>query len=252
MVPDRSVVGSQVPKEHDTAQDAKTVREAVMSARALIFDVDGTLAETEDLHRRAFNETFAYFHLGWDWDVELYRKLLMVTGGKERIRHFASSVTDDSCGLTNDEIVRMHRFKTERYVQLIATFQCPLRPGVADLIKSARSRGQRLAIATTTSRKNVEALLESTMGSEGAAAFEIVIAGEDVVRKKPAPDVYINVLQHLDLAGSDCVAFEDSQNGLDSALKAKIPVIVTPSAYGHNSDFTGALVVLESLDDLQL
>lgn len=218
--------------------------------RALIFDVDGTLAETEEIHRRAFNETFAYFHLPWEWDIGLYCELLKVTGGKERIRHYADDTLHKAVDLTDSEIAKMHRFKTERYAQLIAASGCPLRPGVENLIRTAHERGQRLAIATTTSRGNVEALLVSTLGPDAMKLFDVVVAGDEVSRKKPAPDVYLKAVELLAVSASECLAFEDSQNGFLSAWEAGISVIVTPSLYTSERSFADALAVLNDLESL--
>ena len=140
--------------------------------RGLIFDVDGTMAETEELHRRAFNESFAHFGLDWVWDQDLYRKLLLVTGGKERISHFQCERADENARLDAARIAELHRFKTARYAELVAGGGCPLRPGVADIISSARSNGQALAIATTTSRGNVDALLTPAARIEVARAVQ--------------------------------------------------------------------------------
>lgn len=217
---------------------------------ALIFDVDGTLAETEEIHRRAFNETFAYFKLGWDWPPPLYRRLLRVTGGKERIRAFANSRRNAGRPLSEDEIAELHRFKTMRFGQLIVGGTCPLRPGIAAAITGAVRRRQRLAIATTTSRPNVEALLLATLGGDGAALFDAVVAGDEVPRKKPAPDVYVKTLDLLGLPGADCLAIEDSRNGLLAASAAGIPVLITRSFYFRDDDFDGALAVVDSLEEL--
>lgn len=224
----------------------------IKRSRALIFDVDGTLAETEEIHRRAFNETFSYFHLPWEWDATLYGRLLRVTGGKERIRHYADAHLSASNDVTDDEIGKMHRFKTERFAQLIAASSCPLRPGIEGMIRSAKARGQQLAIATTTSRGNVEALLNATFGSGAMKMFDAVVAGDEVARKKPAPDVYLKTLDLLGLSGRDCVAFEDSQNGVLSACEAGIPVVVTPSLYTSGEKFTGAAAVLKDLLSLDV
>ncbi len=217
---------------------------------ALIFDVDGTLAETEEVHRRAFNESFASFKLGWTWTPLLYRRLLAVTGGKERIRSFADSPENRGRRLSEDEIAELHRCKTARFGQLVATGACPLRPGVAAAISAAVRRGQRLAIATTTSRANVEALLSATWGRDAGDPFEIIVAGDEVPHKKPAPDVYLKTLQRLGLPGGDCLAIEDSRNGLLSAAAAGIPVLVTRSFYSRDDDVAGALAVVDSLEDL--
>lgn len=217
--------------------------------KALIFDVDGTLAETEETHRKAFNDTFAHFRLSWEWDATLYGELLKVTGGKERMFHFAKAYSHHKGpAITADQIASMHRFKNERFAQLVATGQCPLRPGVRRLIEAAQSRRQQLAIATTTSRSNVEALLASTLGSGAMAMFDAVVAGDEAEAKKPSPDVYLRVLEALSLTGPECLAIEDSRNGLISAIGAGIPVLITPSSYSRGEDFTGALAILEDLD----
>ena len=226
----------------------RTVAQVLENAKALIFDVDGTLAETEETHRQAFNETFVHFKLPWEWDVALYGELLKVTGGKERMRHFADAYQPRGAVITGDEIAQMHRFKTERFAQLVEGSQCPLRPGIRSLIEGAQSRAQLLAIATTTSRSNVEALLDSAFGPQAVSMFNVIVAGDEVVAKKPAPDVYLEVLKMLDLAGAECVAIEDSRNGLVSAMAAGIPVLITHSLYSRRDNFTGALAVLEDLD----
>jgi HAD superfamily hydrolase (TIGR01509 family) len=219
--------------------------------RALIFDVDGTLAETEELHRRAFNETFAHFGLGWEWSVALYGELLRTTGGKERIRRFWRLAQAHDPGISDDEVTKLHRFKTMRYIELMRMGACPLRPGIADAIRAARSRGQRLAIATTTSRENVEVLLSTTLGAGGSGIFDQIVAGDEVNQKKPTPDAYLKVLSLLGLPGSDCLAIEDSRNGLVAASRAGIPVLITRSAYFKTEDFDGAAAVVDRLDELR-
>jgi HAD superfamily hydrolase (TIGR01509 family) len=221
----------------------------IRSAGALIFDVDGTLAETEELHRQAFNHAFARRGLDWHWDRAVYKELLRVTGGKERIRacHARQRIASP---LPDGEIAELHRIKTARYAELVAAGNCPLRPGVADLLAAARSRGQLLAIATTTSRDNIDALLSQALGRRWAAEFEAIVAGEDVVRKKPAADVYLEVLARLGLAASGCVAIEDSANGLIAATAAGIAVVITRSRFFRDDDFSGALCVVDDLPEL--
>ncbi len=218
--------------------------------RALIFDVDGTLAETEEVHRRAFNETFDHFGLQWKWESALYRELLKVTGGKERMRHFIDAYAVEDAVVTDEDISQMHRFKTERYAQILAQSGCCLRPGIAELIAAARARGQKLGIATTTSRGNVEALLSSTLGPDATKQFDAIVAGDEVARKKPAPDVYIKALELLGLSGHECLAIEDSRNGLLSASQTGIPVLITPSHYTSDDDFAGAVAVVKNLAEI--
>jgi HAD superfamily hydrolase (TIGR01509 family) len=225
------------------------VREAIARARALILDVDGTLAETEEAHRQAFNEAFVQTGLDWCWGRTIYKQLLRVAGGKERIRAFDRMRKTD-VPLSDAEIAELHRIKTGRYVDLISSGRCPLRPGVEALLDAAAKRGQRLAIATTTSRANIDALLSVSLGPDWDSRFEAIVAGEDVPLKKPAPDVYVETLTRLRLQGPDCVAIEDSCNGLFSASRAGIPVVITRSVYFSDEDFSKALIAVDDLTEL--
>lgn len=222
--------------------------------KAIIFDVDGTLAETEDLHRKAFNRAFAEYGLSWHWDRSLYRDLLEVSGGKERIRHYDDQqIADHLPAADRDRFIReMHGVKTGIYTQMVAAGEAHLRPGVRELIESAAANGLRLAIATTTSLPNVEALLGAAFGTRGMDYFEAVCAGDVVAHKKPAPDIYLMALEELGLAASDCIAIEDSRNGLLSARQAGIPTIVTPGIYTRDQDFTEAMLVAASLEGIDV
>lgn len=223
--------------------------ELIRCAAALILDVDGTLAETEELHRQAFNEAFIQHGLAWAWDRALYKDLLRVAGGKERIRAYHERLAA-ARSLPDQDIAALHRIKTARYAELVESGCCPLRPGVTALLAAAKARGQRLAIATTTSHGNIDALLSRALGRGWAADFDAIVAGDDVPRKKPAPDVYRAVLEQLKLAPLDCVAIEDSANGLIAAREAGIPVLITRSMFFRDEDFADARVVLDDLTEL--
>lgn len=223
--------------------------------KALIFDVDGTLAETErDGHLVAFNEAFCAAGLGWNWTPELYGELLAVTGGKERIRHYCQRFHPALLDQTDFDAVvrRLHEDKSARYVELVGRGGMPLRPGVARLIDEARTAGVRLAIATTTSHDNVTALLRASLAADAEGWFEVIGAGDVVAKKKPAPDIYFWVLQRLRIAASDCLVIEDSANGLRSALGAGLPTLITEAQYTRGEDFAGALGVLPDLDETSL
>lgn len=209
--------------------------------QALIYDVDGTLAETEEAHRRAFNETFSAWGLCWRWDRGTYKRLLDVTGGKERIAHFIDNWRPPKGDQVRPRIADLHRQKTARYVEIIARGDIGLRPGVARLIEAACNAGCRLAIATTTSRANVDALLSVTFPA--GHPFEVIAAGDEVTAKKPAGDVYQLALDRLGVPGDRCLAIEDSQNGLAAATAAGLSCIITPSLYTADQDFTGAVLV---------
>ncbi len=219
--------------------------------QAVIFDVDGTLAETErDGHRVAFNRAFEEAGLDWYWDEHCYGQLLSVTGGKERIDYYLSTMaTDFQCDDIPDLIKTLHASKTRHYVSLLAQGKIGLRTGVARLIQQCRSAGLRLAIATTTTPENVTALITSTLGEAALTWFECIAAGDIVQTKKPAPDIYTYCLQQMALEANACLAFEDSGNGLESACGAGIPTVVTVNQYTQQDDFSRAVVVLDHLGD---
>lgn len=215
--------------------------------RAIIFDVDGTLSETEETHRKAFNRAFEGAGLSWHWDRRLYNQLLAVTGGKERIRYFIESfgAPDVPAVDLDDFILSLHAMKTVAYTEMVSNGEVELRPGISELVKDARENGLRLAIATTTTPANVDALLDVTLG--GSSDFEVICAGDSVANKKPAPDVYELALRELGLPPEACVALEDSRNGLMSAVAAGITTVVTPGIYTADHDFGEAALVIENL-----
>lgn len=214
---------------------------------ALVFDVDGTLAETEELHRRAFNTAFAEASLSWYWSRDDYRALLRTTGGKERITRFAAEQGLDPALVPVEDL---HRAKTAAYVALMAQGEITLRPGIADLMDQARAAGLRLAIATTTTPANVEALCLAVFGKPMASVFDVIAAGDEVAAKKPAPDVYLLALARLGVAADRVVAFEDSRNGLRSAQGAGLACVVSPGLYTKDEDFSGAGQLVAEFSDL--
>lgn len=224
-----------------------------MVVKAIIFDVDGTLADTEDAHRIAFNKAFAENNLGWNWDVALYGRLLEVTGGKERIKHFIETCLPDFVKPDDYEgfIRNLHAVKTGYYTAMLHEGLIPLRPGIKELILDAHRNGTVLAIATTTTPENVSALLEVGLGRDWADYFSANGCGDIVQHKKPAPDIYDWVLRELELNPADCIAIEDSRNGLCSALSAGIKTYITTNPYTSKQDFTGAAAVFDDLRDLQ-
>lgn len=224
-----------------------------MTLKAIIFDIDGTFAETEEAHRAAFNTAFEKWDLGWHWDVELYSKLLEITGGKERLRHFVRHYDPEggSHFIMDDEMIwSLHNRKTEIYMDRVRGGSVPLRPGIALVIKEAREKGIKLAIATTTNMKPLKALFEGTLGIAALRWFEAIAVGDMVENKKPAPDLYLLTLEKLGLRPDECIALEDSRSGLDAAAAAGLETVITVNTYTQDQEFPGALAVFSNLTEL--
>lgn len=215
---------------------------------ALLFDVDGTLADTErDGHRPAFNRAFADAGLDWDWSPELYGELLAVTGGKERVRYYLERYNTSFRydGDLEAFIAGLHKAKTQHYTRLLADGAIPLRPGVRRLIDEARAAGLRLAVATTTTPDNVTALLRHALHPESVAWFEVIAAGDVVPAKKPDPGIYRYAMERMGLSPAQCMAFEDSHNGILASRGAGLETIVAVNGYTRGDNFDGAAIVLD-------
>lgn len=222
-----------------------------MTLQALIFDVDGTIADTEEVHRQAFNAAFLAMDLWWNWGPAEYMELLKISGGPERIAHYVSRLDVAAkekqrfAGL----VPAIHREKTRLYHELISGGRAPLRTGVLRLIEEARADGLRLALAATSTTANIEALVSAALGPKALGWFSAVASADDVPHKKPAPDLYQRILGTLRLPAADCVAIEDSENGVRAAVAAGLYTIATPSRWTTTQDFSGADLVLYSLGD---
>jgi HAD superfamily hydrolase (TIGR01509 family) len=224
--------------------------------QALVFDVDGTLADTESTHRAAFNQAFAEEGLDWHWDEALYTQLLDVAGGKERIAHYGRHRRGDRGACVKDLdpalVDRLHARKTAAYEAAVRDGALTLRPGVRALIDEAGRTGLPLAVATTTTPANICALLRHTLGAAWRLRFAVLADGHSAPRKKPHPQAYQQVLGALGLPARACLAFEDSSNGLRAASTAGLPTVVTPTRYTAHHDFGAALRVLPDLAGVDL
>jgi HAD superfamily hydrolase (TIGR01509 family) len=218
--------------------------------RALVFDVDGTLADTEEAHRRAFNTAFRAHGLRWCWSPAQYAELLKVTGGKERIRAYIAQlpISGREYERLTDAVAAIHETKSQAYQKLVVRGDLGFRPGVLRLIKEARAAGMQLAIASTTSPGNVEMLITANCGAEALDWFTIA-AGDVAKNKKPAPDIYLLVLSQLGLVPAQAMAFEDSMIGVKAAKAARLFTVAVPSAWTVGEDLTAADLTLASLGE---
>ena len=219
---------------------------------AVLFDVDGTLADTERHgHRVAYNHAFADLGADWAWDESFYGDLLQIEGGTERLRHYLREYEPDfepSEGRAAF-VGAAHRRKNLHYHALLDAGWIPLRPGVQRVIQEVRAAGLRLAIASSSVRANVHALLVNTLGSGAEDWFDAFVTGDDVACKKPDPEIYLRTLERLGLSASACIAIEDSENGCRAALASGLPTVVTLSSYTHSHEFSGAVLVADSLGE---
>ncbi len=219
--------------------------------RALIFDVDGTLAETErDGHRVAFNRAFAAQGLDWHWDVPTYGRWLRISGGRERIRAYIDT-RDDAPVETSERdalAAALHRRKNRAYADVVEQGGISARRGVLRLPEASVNEGVRLAIATTTGRGNLDALFPRLFGKGWETRFDAIACAEDAPNKKPDPQVYHVALHRLGIDASEALAVEDSPAGLAAARHAHLACLVTRSAYFRRAAFPGAAAVVDDLD----
>jgi HAD superfamily hydrolase (TIGR01509 family) len=224
-----------------------------MQTQAIIFDIDGTIADTEETHRVSFNSAFSERKLDWNWDVPLYNQLLKVTGGKERIKYFIETYLPNYKKPEKYEefVSKLHMEKTSYYTNMLKKGLIPFRPNIKKLIIDAKKSNIRLAIATTTSPENVTALMEQEFGKGYEKMFDAIGCGDIVSKKKPAPDIYEWVLNQMKLKPDNCISLEDSENGLKSSLGAGIKTFITTNLYTQQQDFTGAVAVYKDLSNLE-
>ena len=216
----------------------------------ILWDVDGTLAETErDGHLVAFNTAFEELDVPWHWSEQRYGELLRVAGGFERLLFDMESQPLAPVELEERGALarRIHALKNRRYVELVSSGSLPLRAGVRELFDNCVIEGLRMAIVTTTSHSNVQALLVAQVGADWESRFAAVVCAEDAPVKKPDPQAYRLVLERLHLRAEQTVAIEDSAMGLAAATAAGIPVVITRSRYFPDDPVPGALAVGPSL-----
>ena len=228
-----------------------------MTLKVLLFDVDGTLADTERLgHRPAYNRAFKKLGLPFRWGPKLYRKLLSQPGGQERLLHYLKRYRPElgahapAAEADTQAWVRLvHELKSRYFRRMVRRGAMPLRPGVARLMREARNADLRIAIVTSASRATLKPLLRHSLGPELMKEIELFVCGEDVQQKKPAPDLYFTALARMDVAARDCIAIEDSAMGLAAATAAGIATIITSNDYTSHEEFEHALLVLDTLGE---
>ena len=217
---------------------------------SVIFDMDGTLADTEEIHRQAFNLAFDDFNLDWNWSRKEYAELLVISGGRERMRQYAFDHNDFKMPPDLDDYVAgIHKLKTSHYARMLVEGHVKLRPGVLRILEECRSAGLRMAIATSSQSSNVFTLLDNNLPDDWPSWFEIIASCDLVDAKKPSPAVYQYVLKKMKVSPGECLALEDTRNGFLSAQAAGIKTVITTHYFTRNNDFEGAPLVVDSLGE---
>lgn len=219
--------------------------------QAIVFDMDGTLADTEEIHRQAFNRAFTEFDFPWQWSPVEYHDLLAISGGRERIRKFLLTKRERprSTAALRQLALTVHKRKSEIYRDMLRDGHVTLRPGVRRLLLEAHAGNLRLAIATSSSRRNVDTLLETALGAGAQGLFRACATCDVVEDQKPAPAIYQYALAELGVEPGHAVAIEDARNGNLSACAAGIATVITTHRYTRDNDFEGAALVLDQLGE---
>ncbi len=222
-----------------------------MKLKGIIFDVDGTIADTEEIHRQAFNHTFKEHDINWHWSEDEYREILLISGGKERFRKFLKEDEELKSKINDHEefVLELHKCKSKHYRKLLKSDGIQFRPGVIRLINEAREQGIQVGVATSSCMANLRTLFKKILNIEPNELFNSIVTSDTVQEKKPSPAAYQCVLSGLGLDAKHCIAIEDTQNGNLAALEAGLKTIITTHTYTIDNNFTGASLVLNHLGE---
>jgi HAD superfamily hydrolase (TIGR01509 family) len=222
-----------------------------MTLKAVIFGAIGTIAETSDLQRQAFNAAFAEAGLDWNWDIATYHQLLTTNGGQNRLRAYRDA-DPARAGVTDEEIVELHESKTKHFGELLANTPISPRPGVVELIDACQRENIKVAFCTSTSAENVAGIGAALAGLLPFDRFATIVTLDKIAQVKPAPDAYIYCLEQLGIAADEAIAIEDSPVSLSAAKAAGITTLATPGAAVCGQDFYAADLVMPDLTDMDI
>jgi HAD superfamily hydrolase (TIGR01509 family) len=208
---------------------------------AILFGSIGTLADTSELQRQAFNQAFSLHNLDWQWSKEEYMTLLSKSGGLARLETYRQQLDQPV------DTKAVHRSKSVIFQRLLHEKALHPRPGVVKVIQQAKQAKLKLAFVTTTSRENVLSLLEALRQDIDIRDFDLTVSASEVERPKPARDAYDFALQQLNLGVSDCVAIEDNPGGLEAAKLAGITCVAFPNQNTATCSFETAALCTQHL-----
>ena len=222
-----------------------------MDLRAVLFDVGGTIAESEEIHRKSFNDAFKEYGLSWYWDEAIYRELVFIGGGKERINYYITRAWPEMLKQKNftSYVSALHKVKSQIYEEYLNDLRIKARPGIIRLLKELKDHKIRLAIVSDTTEQNLTNLFKKGISINPSEWFEVVAHGGCADQKKPSPEIYLWALEKLKLHPNSCIAIEDAPRGVEAATDADLKVIVTPSLYTKNENFEKASLVISDLGE---
>ncbi len=209
---------------------------------AVLFGSISTVADTSELQRQSFNEAFKAHGLDWEWSREDYLAMLQHSGGQQRIADYAAERGEDV------DAQAVHETKSSIFQAHLAESDVTPRPGVLDTIREAKSQGMKVALVTTTSPRNVAALLEALSTTIQAGDFDVVVDSDDVEQPKPDKAAYAFALQGLGAQVGDCVAVEDNVGGVQAAQAAGVTCVAFPNQNTAGHDFGEAAAVVDRMD----
>ncbi len=227
----------------------KTMRHPTVDLQAILIDMEGSIVESEEIHRRAFNAAFRECGMAWHWDRAIYKQLLSIAGGLERLKHYITRTAPDIMKRPDgfSFLDSMHKAKNIAYAQLVEREGVSPRPGVERLLTEARRRDIKLAVVTSATLETVHTVIGKALGDDALQWFEVIADGGKVPAKKPAPDIYIWATEEMGVPVSACLSFEDTPRGVKGSMAAGVPAVATVSSYTYDEDFDGALAVISHL-----
>lgn len=222
--------------------------------RALLFDIDGTIVDNEELHRLCYNRAFLRSGVDWEWDRALYAELLLVSGGIDRLNAYLDRLAPEpeERARLRTLIPFIHRTKTQEYARRLEEGQVSIRPGIVNLMKEAKAAGLLIGCVSSSNWDNSGIVLDKALRSASDIHIHARVGGEMVRRRKPAPDVYELLMNMLRVSPDSCIALDDSPNGVASARAAGAYVVATPSQWTAGLDLSAANLVLPSLEGVSL
>ena len=210
--------------------------------KALLFGSIGTIVETSEIQRKSFNSAFKIAGLKWNWTKEIYKNLLNKSGGEERILRYAKQTKSN----VNSKNIR--KLKTKIFNRYLKKNKLKLRPGVKEIIKYSKKNQIKLALVTSTTLDNINSIFFCLRENLNKKDFNFIGNSTLVKKSKPSAEIYKLALKKLRLSPKECIAIEDTQESLNSAIKAKLKCFIFPGKFHKSKKFNGAFKEINKIN----